>query len=128
MYNKKKLLFFSIVLVAMFILPIQNAAGFFSPEENAATIQAASQERIAESKAEATKMAAMFIGGAIVLVGLIALIITNNKKNNKPTPEDIDKVTEPEPKTDHLLFCSQCGKKINPGDLFCSACGRKLEN
>lgn len=134
MYNKKIILLFSIVLVTLFILPIQSHAGIFnsSPEEEAAKIHAESQERIAKSQAEATKTAALIIAGTIVFTGLIALIISENKKNiNVLSPTDINENSRQEPETDpikHTLFCSQCGKKINPGDLFCSGCGRKLEN
>lgn len=134
MYNKKIILLLSIVFVTLFIFPIQSHAGIFynSPEEEAAKIQAESQERIAKSQAEATKKAALIIAGSIVFTGLIALIISESKKNtNAPSQVDINRDTGLYPDADsikHTLFCSKCGKKINPGDLFCSGCGRKLEN
>lgn len=46
--------------------------------------------------------------------------------SSKKRPARLRKATSPAQDEGGEVYCSQCGKRANPGDLFCRVCGAKL--
>lgn len=71
---------------------------------------------------------ALIIGGGVwyTLTGRAPAQSTAQRKRHINAPRSASAVSNPAPVSGESLFCSQCGKKANPGDTFCRSCGTRL--
>lgn len=69
----------------------------------------------------------LLAGLGVVVFGIGAFWFFQNKQR-QPAPavkrHQTRKTNKPD--SDEVIFCHQCGKRANPGDVFCRSCGTRL--
>ncbi len=66
------------------------------------------------------------IGGGIFWYMMTGRAPARNTSKRRRHAASASAVSTPAPASGESIFCTQCGKKANPGDAFCRSCGTRL--
>jgi hypothetical protein len=66
------------------------------------------------------------IGGALIIAGVVAGV-SMWRNNSRRSPGSRKRHERPrEEKEAEVIYCHECGKRAQPGDVFCRTCGTRL--
>ena len=67
------------------------------------------------------------LGGLLVVGALVSLVFWQRNHPSTPHRKRHARLAEAvKPLDEEVVYCSQCGKRSDPGDTFCRACGARL--
>jgi hypothetical protein len=70
----------------------------------------------------------VLVGIGLLLIGAgIAGFVVWQRGNQVTKVVKRQKPRQPKEGEDEFIYCSQCGKRAQPGDVFCRTCGMRLK-
>ncbi len=67
------------------------------------------------------------IGGALIVVGVVGGLFMWKGGNRNTNAKQKQRAKTQNEEDNNMIYCNQCGKRAQPGDVFCRNCGTRIQ-